>query len=167
MMQTSLRGRQFIQGFETCELKAYPDPATKNDPVKRGKPWTNGWGHTGPDVYEGCPDITQAEADGNFEVDLAAFERDVNRLVTVQITQGMFDALVSFAYNVGSDIDEDTKAEGLGDSTLLRKLNAGDYRGAAEEFLKWNKANGAVMNGLTRRRKGERLMFLEHIEVVL
>ena len=83
----------------------------------------------------------------------------VNSLIKVPATQGQFDALVSFAYNVGLDIDEDTLAEGLGDSTLLRKFNAKDYAGCAAEFPKWNKAGGVVLNGLTKRRAGERAMF--------
>jgi len=73
------------------------------------------------------------------------------------------DALVSFAYNVGLDIDVDTKAEGLGDSTLLRKLNALDYDGAADEFVKWNKDNGKVVPGLSRRRLAERQRFKDII----
>ena len=74
-------------------------------------------------------------------------------------TQGQFDALVSFAYNVGLDIDDDTAAEGLGDSTLLRKHKAGDYAGAKAEFLKWVKNDGVVMKGLTRRRAAEAALY--------
>lgn len=66
--------------------------------------------------------------------------------------QGQFDALVSFTYNLG--------ARSLSTSTLLRKLNAGDYAGAADEFLRWNKAGGKVLTGLTRRREAERALFL-------
>jgi GH24 family phage-related lysozyme (muramidase) len=67
-----------------------------------------------------------------------------SRLVKVELNQGQFDALVSFTYNLGAL---------LSTSTLLRKLNAGDYAGAADEFLRWNKAGGKVLNGLTRRRE--------------
>ena len=70
----------------------------------------------------------------------------------VELTQGQFDALVSFAYNVGS--------RALSTSTLLKKLNAGDIKGAADEFLRWNKSGGKVMPGLTNRRKAERALFL-------
>ncbi|EDH9820259.1 TPA_asm: lysozyme, partial [Salmonella enterica subsp. enterica serovar Typhimurium] len=83
---------------------------------------------------------------------LVGYENDVSRLVKVKLTQGQFDALVSFAYNLG--------ARTLSSSTLLRKLNSGDYAGAADEFLRWNKAGGKVLNGLTRRREAERALFL-------
>lgn len=153
-MKTSQQGGVTVMhNFENCKLKAYPDPGSKN-----GEPWTIGWGHTGPEVKPGLV-WTQAQADAAFLEDLRRFERDVASLVKVPLTQGQFDALVSFAYNVGSDIDADTIAEGLGDSTLLRKLNAGDYEGAAQEFKKWNKNDGKVMRGLIRRRAAEEALF--------
>jgi len=151
--RTSPHGISLMHYFETCKLRAYPDPGSKN-----GEPWTIGWGHTGPEVKPGL-EWTQQQADSVFVDDLRRFERDVLSLVKVPLTQGQFDALVSFAYNVGSDIDADTIPEGLGDSTLLRKLNAGDYAGAAIEFLKWNKNDGKPMRGLTRRRHAEMGLF--------
>lgn len=153
-MKTSTNGVQVLHYFEQCRLTAYPDPGSKD-----GHPWTIGWGHTGPDVFPGLV-WTKDKADAVFVQDLGRFERDVARLVEVPINQGHFDALVSFAYNVGPDIDADTIAEGLGDSTLLRKLNAGDFLGAADEFPKWNKNDGKVMLGLRRRRAAERALFL-------
>lgn len=152
-MRTSEHGITMMHHFESCKLTAYPDPGSKN-----GEPWTIGWGHTGPEVKAGLV-WTQAKADAVFLEDLRRFERDVASLVKVPLTQGQFDALVSFAYNLGSDIDTDTIAEGLGDSTLLRKLNAGDYEGAALEFKKWNKNDGKVMRGLVRRRAAEEARF--------
>lgn len=152
-MRTSQHGIAVMHYFEACKLKAYPDPGSKT-----GEPWTIGWGHTGPEVKPGLV-WTQQQADDAFVEDIRRFERDVLSLVKVPLTQGQFDALVSFAYNVGSDIDADTIAEGLGDSTLLRKLNAGDYDGAALEFRKWNKNDGKVMRGLTRRRAAEECLF--------
>jgi lysozyme len=149
LMKASVAGRSFIKSFEQCRLTPYRDS---------GGVWTNGWGHTGADVKAGVA-ITQVLADSNFERDLGGFERDVNKLVDVPITQSQFDALVSFAYNVGSDIDEDLIAEGLGDSTLLRKLNASDYVGAANQFPLWNKCDGTVLRGLTNRRLAERNIF--------
>lgn len=150
-MKTGVKGRALIESFESCQLKAYPDPKTG------GSPWTIGWGHTGPEVVPGLV-WTQTQADEALFFDLAGFERDVISLVTVPLTQNQFDALVSFAYNVGSDIDADDIAEGLGDSTLLKKLNTGDYLGAADEFLKWRKPLN--LPGILRRRKAERALFV-------
>ena len=79
------------------------------------------------------------------------FEADVRRLVKVRLAPWQFDALVSFTYNCG--------AGALSSSTLLKKVNAGDFEGAALEFHKWNKAGGKVMNGLVRRRASESLLF--------
>ena len=148
-MKLSEKGRAFIQDFEKCRLMPYKDG---------GGVWTVGWGHTGAGCRPGF-EITQDQADAFFEDDVAHFEKGVLDLVMVPITQGQFDALVSFAFNVGLDQDEDTKAEGLGDSTLLKKLNAGDLTGVAIEWVKWNKDNGKVVNGLTRRRIAELEMF--------
>lgn len=152
-MRLSRNGIAVAHYFESCKLTAYPDPGSRD-----GKPWTIGWGHTGPEVVEGLV-WTQEQADAQFLIDVSRFEREVSSLVKVPLTQGQFDALVLFAYNVGSDIDADNIAEGLGDSTLLRKLNAGDYEGAALEFRKWNKNDGKVMRGLTRRRAAEECLF--------
>jgi GH24 family phage-related lysozyme (muramidase) len=95
--------------------------------------------------------IKQETAERLLKTGLVSYESDVSRLVKVGLTQGQFDALVSFTYNLG--------ARSLSTSTL-RKLNAGDYAGAADEFLRWNKAGGKVLNGLTRRREAERALFL-------
>ncbi|MGC6061442.1 lysozyme [Enterobacter kobei] len=152
-MRISEKGIALIKHFESCRLVAYPDPGTGN------APWTIGWGHTGPDVTPGLM-WTQAQADHTLLLDLKQFERDVLFLVKVPLTQAQFDALVSFTFNVGSDIDKDTLAEGLGDSTLLKKINASDYVGASREFLKWNKAGKKVLPGLTRRRNAEMALFL-------
>ena len=144
-MRLSQHGVAVAHYFEQCKLKAYPDPGSKN-----GEPWTIGWGHTGPEVEPGLV-WTQEQADAAFLVDIARFERDVLSLVKVPVNQGQFDALVLFAYNVGR--------KSLETSTLLRKLNAGDYDGAALEFRRWNKNDGQVMRGLTRRRAAEECLF--------
>lgn len=153
-MYISKKGLDLIKEFEGCKLKAYLCPAGI---------WTIGFGHT-KGVYPGMV-ITQELADKFLIDDVWQFEREVESLVHVPVTQGQFDALVSFAFNVGSDIDEDTIPEGLGDSTLLRRLNAGDVAGAAAEFGKWNKVRKkgqlVVERGLTRRRAAERELFLE------
>lgn len=152
-MKISSNGVQVMHYFEQCRLEAYPDPGSAD-----GNPWTIGWGHTRPDVHEGLV-WTQEQADAAFVADLETFERGVMGLVKPHLTQGQFDALVCFAYNVGLDIDADTQAEGLGDSTLLRKVNVEDFAGAAAEFAKWNKNDGKVMRGLIRRRAAEKALF--------
>ena len=148
-MQTSHEGIALIKGFEGCRLTAYPDPGTG------GAPWTIGYGWTHP--IDGKPvkpgmTIDQETADRLLKTGLVSYENDVLKLVRVRLTKGQFDALVSFAYNVGS--------RALSTSTLLKKINAGDIKGAADEFLRWNKAGGKVLNGLTRRREAERALFL-------
>ncbi|PAN73867.1 lysozyme [Enterobacter cloacae] len=145
-MQTSEKGVALIKEFEGCKLTAYQDSVGV---------WTIGYGWTQP--VDGKPiragmTIKQETAERLLKTGLVSYESDVSRLVKVSLTQGQFDALVSFTYNLG--------ARSLSTSTLLRKLNAGDYAGAADEFLRWNKAGGKVLNGLTRRREAERALFL-------
>lgn len=141
-MRTNRRGVALIQEFESCRLKAYLCSA--------GKP-TLGWGSTGPDIHLGMT-WTQEQADERFARDLQRFEREVESLLTFEPTRNEFSALVSFAYNVG--------VNALAKSTLLRKFNSGDTAGASNEFLRWNKAGGNVLAGLTRRREAERDLFL-------
>lgn len=144
-MKISQNGIDVMHNFEGCKLKAYPDPGSRD-----GNPWTIGWGHTGTEVVAGLV-WKQEQADAVFVEDVGKFERGVLSHATVPLTQGQFDALVSFSYNVGLG--------NLGDSTLLRKLNALDFAGAAMEFRKWNKNGGKVMRGLTRRRAAEEALF--------
>jgi lysozyme len=141
-MQVSPRGRALIEKFEGLRLTAYQDMVGV---------WTIGYGHTGRDVKAGMT-ITQQQAEQLLINDLAQFERGVNDLVTVQINQNQFDALVSFSYNLG--------VGALQKSTLLRLLNAGSYQPAADEFPRWNRAGGNVVAGLARRRYAERQLFL-------
>ena len=130
-----------IKQFEGCRLEAYRCAA--------GVP-TIGYGHTAG-VAMGMK-ITQAQAEAYLREDLRAFEKAVNKVLECSVTQNQFDALVSFAYNLG--------AGALRNSTLLKRLHAGDVKGAADEFPKWNKAAGKVLEGLTRRRMMERQLFL-------
>ena len=145
-MQTSDKGIALIKQFEGCKLTAYQDSVGA---------WTIGYGWTQPvdgkSIRAGMT-IKQETAERLLKTGLVSYESDVSRLVKVGLTQGQFDDLVSFTYNLG--------ARSLSTSTLLRKLNAGDYAGAADEFLRWNKAGGKVLNGLTRRREAERALFL-------
>lgn len=152
-MRVSERCIALIKHFEGCHLKAYPDPKTGGDP------WTIGYGHTGKDVFKGLV-ITELRAEELLRSDLQRFEAGVLRLVKRAPTQAQFDALVSFAFNCGLDEDADTKAEGLGDSTLLRLFNSGHIEYAADEFLKWISRGTPVEKGLRRRRAAERAMFL-------
>lgn len=135
----------FIKGYEKCRLKAYM-------PTKDDVP-TIGWGSTGPDIKLGTA-WTQAQADTRFAADLARFSGKVTALIgAAPTTQAQFDALVSFAYNVGWD------EGGLKTSTLLRMHKDGDYAGAAQQFARWNKQKGRVLDGLTTRRAAEAAIY--------
>ena len=142
-MQTSEKGLDLIRKYEGLQLAAYVCPGGK---------LTIGYGHTGPDVTSGRK-ITAEQANELLVKDVLRFEKAVNELVTVPMTQGMFDALISFSFNLG--------AGSLKSSTLLKKLNAYDREGAANEFLRWNKAKGKVLAGLTARRESERELFVD------
>lgn len=133
-----------VKRFEGCRLTAYPDPATGGDP------WTIGFGTTGPGIKPGTV-ITQDDAENYLRRDLVHVGEQIDKLLTVDVTQGQFDALVSLAYNIG--------VGNLAKSTLLRKLNAGDVLGAAMEFPKWRNAAGRVMPGLVTRRAAEQALF--------
>lgn len=149
-MRTNQKGIELIHRFESCKLEAYECPASLNLPPNK-KFWTIGWGNTtyadGSKVKKGDK-ITQAQADRLFEIVLSKFEREVSRLVKVNLTDNQFSALVSFAYNVGT--------ANLASSTLLKKVNANPNDPTiAYEFSRWNKASGTVLNGLVNRRKAE------------
>ena len=104
--------------------------------------------------------ITKEYAIEIFKFIADLFAKDVNNLLKTTVTQNQFNALVSFAYNVGSDIDADDIPEGLGDSTLLKKVNKNpNDLSIMAEFLKWNKSNGKVSNGLVKRRKLEAKLY--------
>lgn len=140
-------GLLILKTYEGCELEAYPDPATG------GAPWTIGWGETGPGIVRGLK-WTQQQADNALVARLAQeFEPGVRAAVPVA-DQAQFDAMVSFAYNVG--------VRAFSDSTLVKKHNAQDYIGASQEFARWNKAAGKVMLGLVRRRESERVRYCGH-----
>lgn len=143
-MQYSRAGLALTESFEGCKLVAYHG---EKDPPGV---WTIGYGHT-LGVYEGMA-CTQAQAEAWLLEDIAAAVADVNAHVTVALTQGEFDALVDFAFNLGRG--------NLNTSTLLRLLNTGDYAGAANEFEKWDKSNGQIVAGLLRRRQAEKQEFI-------
>lgn len=147
----SPNGIKFIQSFEGFSSKAYDDGVGV---------WTIGWGTTryenGTKVKRG-DSITVERAVELFMHDLSGFEAAVRRSVKVSLNQNQYDALVSFTYNVG--------ISALQGSSLLRKLNSGDYTGAANGLLAWNKGrvNGVLkeLKGLTRRRQAEMDLFLK------
>lgn len=142
----SQKGIEHLKLSEGLRLKAYQDT---------GKVWTIGYGHTsaagGMKVHEGLT-ITNAQAEQLLKDDLARMTYPViKRLVKVDLTQGQFDALCSFIYNLG---------EGqVSTSTLLKLLNAKDYKGASGQFGRWVYDNGKKFDGLVTRRESERKLF--------
>ena len=155
-MKTSAAGRALIQSFEQCRLTAYPDPGARD-----GVPWTIGWGATGFGIGRGVV-WTQQEADERFDFDLAQREVIVDAAVTVPLTQGQFDAMVSIVFNVGAggpQRDGIIHLRSGRPSTLLKLLNAREYAAAADQFLMWVSPGSSVMAGLLRRRKAERELF--------
>lgn len=142
----SQKGIEHLKLSEGLRLKAYQDT---------GKVWTIGYGHTsaagGMKVHEGLT-ITNAQAEQLLKDDLARMTYPViKRLVKVDLTQGQFDALCSFVYNLG---------EGqVSTSTLLKLLNAKDYKGASGQFGRWVYDNGKKFDGLVTRRESERKLF--------
>lgn len=136
-MHISGRGLEVLKRFEGLQLKAYFCPAGV---------LTIGYGSTGPHVKMGM-EITPAEAEKLLLDDVARFESAVNRLVKVPLTQGQFDALVCFSYNIGIGAFEK--------STLLSVLNMGRYGEVISQFKRWNKVKGHVVNGLVNRREAE------------
>lgn len=130
---------ELVKQFEGFEAKAYKCPAGV---------WTIGYGHTlnvrPNDV------ITEPQASTLLEEELQDYATKVAKIVP-NASQNQFDALVSFAYNLG--------VNALGTSTLLKKHLAGDYKGAQAEFLRWDKAGGKVLAGLTKRRQQESALY--------
>jgi len=128
-----------LKKFEGCKLKAYRCPANV---------CTIGYGHTSaagaPEVKDGMV-ITQERAEEILKVDILKYERAVEDLVKVELTQNQFDVLVDFAYNAG--------VGALKSSTLLKKVNAGKFDDVPAELMKWTKGGGKVLPGLVRRRQ--------------
>jgi lysozyme len=144
-MKLSKVGANLIKKYEGCRLKAYKCPAGV---------WTIGFGHTG-NVKEGQV-ITQVQADDLFNKDVQRFVDGVNKLVKVDINQNQFDALVSFAYNLG--------VGALKKSTLLQYLNKKQFDKAAKEFDRWVKADSKVYKGLQNRRNSEEALFVTPVK---
>jgi lysozyme len=130
-----------LKKFEGCKLKAYRCPANV---------CTIGYGHTSsagsPEVRDGMT-ITQAQAEDILRRDLVKYETGVHGMVTQPLTQHQFDVLTDFAYNAGIGA--------LKSSTLLKKVNAGQFDAVPAELMKWTKGGGKVLPGLVRRRQAE------------
>ena len=142
-MNIGQKGINLIKHFEGCELNAYKCPAGV---------WTIGYGHI-KGVSEGMS-ITQEQAEQMLLDELKEYENYINELVTVNLSQNQFDALVSWVYNLGP--------ANLQSSTLLKVLNSGDYSGVPAQIERWNKAGGKVLEGLIRRREAESALFCEN-----
>jgi len=141
-MKLNQRGADLIKQFEGLKLKAYQCSAKK---------WTIGFGNTfyedGSPVKQGDT-ITRERADTLFNLIADDFSSKVRPLVKVNLNENQYSALVSFAYNAGIG--------NLQKSTLLRKVNANPNDPTIRaEFMRWNRAGGQVLNGLTRRREAE------------
>lgn len=134
-----------IKKWEGCKLTAYPDPGTGGDP------WTIGWGQTGPTIRKGVV-WTQAQADAALLAEVVKFGNGVEACVTAPMTANQKAACTSLAYNIGINA--------FRKSTLLTLLNRGSHAAAADQFLRWNRAAGRPMKGLTNRRAEERALFV-------
>lgn len=130
-------GLALVKQWEGCELKAYRDIVGV---------WTIGYGSTGAHVKPGMV-ITEAQAEKLLKDDLDRFERAVDAYVQVPLNDNQFATLVSFAFNLGQ--------HALKSSTLLKKLNAGNYPAVPSELMKWVHAGGKRIQGLVNRRKAE------------
>jgi lysozyme len=138
-----------------CEFEGFV-PHWYPDVIHGWKVPTVAYGHTdaaGEPKYANTKSKTFTKAEGRLilERDLATYAASVRSLVKVPLNDNQFGALVSFTYNCG--------AANLKKSTLLKKVNAGDFEGAAKEFGRWNRAGGQVLKGLTRRRAAEAALF--------
>lgn len=139
-MNIGTKGLEMIKHFEGLELNAYQCAAGV---------WTIGYGHT-KDVQQGMV-ISEDTANEMLVEELNEYESYITGLVTVELNQNQFDAMVSWVYNLG--------VGNLKASTLLKVLNAGDYAGVPAQIMRWNKAGGKVLEGLTRRRQAEADLF--------
>lgn len=138
-------GTDLIKEFEGFKSKAYQDIVGI---------WTIGYGTThinDTPVVIGMTCTTE-QAEEYLQDELKTIIASIDKLVKVPLNQNQFDALVSFCYNLGG--------HALATSTLLKKLNTGDYIGAADQFLKWDHAGGKKVPGLTRRRIAERELWI-------
>ena len=140
-MNVSKVGVDLIKQFEGCKLRAYRDAVSV---------LTCGWGSTGPDIRDDTV-WTQEQADKRLMTHLELVEGCLDRNVTVPLNQNQFDALACWIYNLGCG--------NFQASTLLKKLNAGDYAAVPDQIRRWNRAGTNVLAGLTKRREAEAALF--------
>ena len=139
-MKISEDGLELIKKFEGCETTAYQDSVGV---------WTIGFGHTkGVEEGQTCS-IEDAESMLADEMD--EYEGYINNMVKVDLEQHEFDALVAWVYNLGPT--------NLGESTMLKVLNGGQFDRVPDEMNRWTRAGGEILEGLVRRRQAESLMF--------
>ena len=139
-MKISEDGLELIKKFEGCETSAYQDSVGV---------WTIGFGHTkGVEEGQTCS-IEDAESMLADEMD--EYEGYINNMVKVDLQQHEFDALVAWVYNLGPT--------NLGESTMLKVLNGGQFDRVPEEMNRWTRGGGKILEGLVRRRQAESLMF--------
>ncbi len=141
-MRTSATGINLIKHFEGFSATPYKCPANY---------LTIGYGHV-IKPSESFAELTKQQAEALLRADLQSFEGSVVRLITTPLRQNQFDALVSFAYNLG--------AGALQRSTLRQKVNRLEHHSAAAEFLRWVYAGGRRLNGLVVRRQAESVLYL-------
>lgn len=141
MQQISQRGIDLLKQLEGCELSTY---------FCSGGILSVGYGSTGSHVKNGMV-ITEQEAEDLLKKDLERFEEAVNRLVKVKITQGQYDSLVIFSFNIGIGA--------FANSTLLKLLNRGLHHDAGRELSRWSKVNGLSLAGLRNRRRSELTLY--------
>ena len=146
MQHTNQAGLDLIKSFEKLVLRAYQVKYPGKTDV-----WTIGYGST-EGVHPGMV-ITEEQALEMLQNDLITAEEAVAKFITVALNDNEFSALVSFTFNCG--------AGNLQTSTLRKLLNAGNRKGAADQFLVWDKVGGQAVDGLDRRRKAERALFLK------
>ena len=139
-MKTGTKGIDLIKHFEGCELEAYKCAAGV---------WTIGYGHIKGVTSNSV--ITQEQAEQMLVEELNEYEGYINNMVTTPLSQNQFDALVSWVYNLGGG--------NLKASTLLKVVNSGEFDGVPAQIMRWNKAGGKVLEGLTRRRQAEADLF--------
>ena len=141
MMEISQTGINLIKSYESCKLTAYQDG---------GGVWTIGYGHTGDDVHPGDV-IDQDRANDLLVYDIKAAQDCIDAHVEAELSQGQYDALCSFVFNLG--------CHAFKTSTMCNLINAGNYQAARKQFARWNHDNGVVVEGLTARRTAEAEMF--------